>query len=46
MLAKTESEVPFCPQNAQVILKPHQATLKVDTWSGIRDTLAHFFSTK
>ena len=46
LLGKTKSEVPFCPPNAQVILKPHQATLKVDTWGGIRDTLAHLFSTK
>ena len=46
LLGKRKSEVPFCPPNAQVILKPHHATLKVDTWGGIRDTLAHLFSTK
>ena len=45
ILGKTTSEDPFCPPNAQVILMPHQVTLKVDTWGGIRDTFAHFFST-
>ena len=46
ILGKTKSEDPFCPPNAQVILKPHQVTLKVDTWGGIRDTFAHLFSTE
>ena len=46
ILGKTKSETPFCPPNAQVILKPHQVTLKVDTWGGIRDTFAHLFSTE
>ena len=45
ILGKTTSEDPFCPPNAQIILKPHQVTLKVDTWGGIRDTFAHLFST-
>ena len=46
ILGKTTSEDPFCPPNAQVLLKPHHVTLKVDTWGGIRDTFAHLFSTK
>lgn len=34
-------EFPLCPPQATVILKPHQASLKVDVWGGIKDTLAN-----
>ena len=37
---------PFCPAQAEVILKSHQASLKVDILGGFKDTLAHIFSTK
>ncbi len=39
-VGRTKIEVPFCPPRAEVILKPHQASLKVDLWGEIRETLA------
>ena len=38
-------EVPYCPPQAEVFLKRHQASLKVDVWGGFQDTLAHLFAT-
>ncbi len=35
---------PLCPQNADLILQYHQATLQVDTWSNLKDTVSNFFS--
>ena len=44
-LRKTTSEFPFCPPKADLILHSHQATLQVDTWSDLKNTVASFFST-
>ena len=46
IIGGTKKEFPFCPAQAEVILQPHQASLKVDIWGGFTDTLAHLFSTK
>ena len=43
-LGHTSSEFPFCPPKANLILHSHQATLQVDTWSGLKDTLSSLFS--
>jgi len=45
-IGETKTEFPFCPPQAEVLLKPHQASLKVDIWGGFKDNLAHLFSTK
>ncbi len=45
-LGETKRGFPFCPPQAEVILKPHQASLKVDIWGGFKDTLAHLFTLK
>ncbi len=37
--------VPFCPPKSEVLLKPHQANLKIDLWAAIGDSLAKAFST-
>lgn len=37
--------VPFCPPKAEVLLKPHQANLKIDIWGGIEDSVANALST-
>ncbi len=42
-LGTTKSEFPLCPSNANLILHPHQVTLQVDTWGGIKDTLTSLF---
>ena len=50
LAAKTLGEIkrgfPFCPPQAEVLLKPHQASLKVDIWAAFKDTLTHLFPTK
>ena len=43
-LARTTSQFPICPPKADLILHSHQATLQVDTWGGLKDTLSSFFS--
>jgi len=37
-------DVPYCPPRTSVLLQPYQVTLKADIWSGLRDTVRHFFS--
>ncbi len=46
IIGEGKTEFPFCPPQAEVILKAHQASLKVDIWGGFKDTLTHLFSTK
>ena len=46
VIGEGKTEFPFCPPQAEVILKAHQTSLKVDIWGGFKDTLAHLFSTK
>lgn len=36
--------VPFCPPKAEVILKAHQATLRIDLWGAFQDTVARLFA--
>lgn len=36
--------VPFCPPKAEVLLKPHQANLKIDIWAAIEDSVASALS--
>lgn len=43
-LGRTTSQFPVCPPKADLILHSHQATLQVDTWGGLKDTLARLFS--
>jgi len=45
IIGEANKEVPFCPPQAAVTLKPHQVSLKVDVWGGFKDTLTHLFST-
>ena len=45
ILGETKRGFPFCPPQAEVILKIHQASLKVDVWGGFKDTLENIFPT-
>lgn len=35
---------PFCPSQAEIMVKPHQITLRVTMWRGLSDLLAYLFS--
>ncbi|RMH32769.1 MAG: hypothetical protein D6690_12765 [Nitrospirae bacterium] len=35
---------PFCPSQADLMVKSHQITLKATVWGGLSDLLAHVFS--
>ena len=35
---------PFCPPEAELFLKPHQASLKIDLWASIEDQMAGVLS--
>ena len=35
---------PFCPPKAEVLLRPHQANLKIDIWAAIEDTVVNAVS--
>ncbi len=37
-------DVPYCPPRTSVFLQPYQATLKVDIWGGLRDSLSNIVS--
>ncbi len=41
-LGKTTHAFPVCPPHADLILQYHQATLQMDTWSGLKDTFSRF----
>ncbi len=41
---KTTLEVPFCPPQAEVLVKPHQIVQKVGLWEGWKDRLAALVS--
>ncbi len=43
-LGNAVSEFPICPSNADLIIHSHQATLQANTWKGIKQSLANFFS--
>ena len=43
-LGHATSEFPFCPQKAELVLHPQQATLQADTWGGFKDALANIIS--
>ena len=45
VLGETKNDFPFCPSQAEVILKSHQASLKIDIWGGFKDTLTGLFPT-
>ena len=44
IIGQTPREFPLCPPQAEVVVKPHQVTLKVTLWSGFTDLLTHVFS--
>ncbi len=43
-LKNEKNQFPFCPSEADVIVHSHQATLQVDTWSGLKDTFRNLLS--
>jgi hypothetical protein len=45
-IAIEKAELPSCPPRMPVVVHAHQVTLKADLWSGLRDTLSHFFSSR
>lgn len=42
-IGTNQEPVPYCPPRVPVILHPHQATLKVDLWGGMWNTVARLF---
>lgn len=36
--------VPFCPPKADVVLRAHQASLRIDLWGAFRDTVGRLFT--
>jgi hypothetical protein len=37
-------ERPFCPPQAEVVVRPHQVTTKVHLWGAVRDAVAGFLA--
>ena len=43
VIGERNDEFPDCPPQATVILKSHQASLNVDVWGGLKETLRNLF---